>query len=70
MMPADLLYVLSSQQQRNAMNAARAKRIAAAEAADALARTRKEAARAARATPRRRQGWARLLVRRARGCTP
>ena len=69
MMPADLINVLSSQRQRDALNAARSRRIAAHEAARALVRARKEATRAERRTQVRHR-WARLRVRSARGCTP
>jgi hypothetical protein len=69
MMPADLIYVLSSQRQRAAMNTARARRIAAHEAATTLARARKEAARTQRTT-RRRRGLVRARVRATMGCTP
>jgi hypothetical protein len=45
MMPADLIYVMSSQRQRAAMNAARSRRIAAHDTAKALALARKQSAR-------------------------
>jgi hypothetical protein len=67
MMPADLIYALSSERQRAALNQARAGRVAAHAPARALARERREAARAARPLRTR---WVRVRVRRTSECLP
>ncbi|WP_151082193.1 hypothetical protein [Nocardioides cynanchi] len=60
MMPADLIYALSSDQQRAALNRERARRVAARVAAEHLDREQRAAARAARTETRRR--WVRRHV--------
>jgi hypothetical protein len=67
MMPADLIYALSSDRQRALLNATRAGRIAAQAQARALACERNEAADEARPV-RVRHGWVRVRVRPTREC--
>jgi hypothetical protein len=69
MMPADLIYALSSERQR-AAGRARADRIALHESTRARARERREAVRAAHPAPPARPRWVRVRVRRTRTCTP
>jgi hypothetical protein len=67
MMPADLIYALSSNRQRALLNATRAGRIADQAQARALACERNEAADVARPV-RVRRGWVRVRVRPTREC--
>jgi hypothetical protein len=68
MTPADLIYALSSERQRAALNKDRVERLAAQQAAADLARERQAAARATRPVPARPR-WVRVRVRRTSECT-